>query len=96
MIKAKEITHWLSLLHPETDVAIDEGVLICGEPEHRLEVGGLPQAKKHGTLTDLKRALGLEEKTLCDSCKEIVHYQCSLTPGCPCCDDTIANIIHME
>jgi hypothetical protein len=28
--------------------------------------------------------------TYCSACAEPEHDTCSLTPGCPCCDDTIA------
>jgi hypothetical protein len=27
----------------------------------------------------------------CEACRSIDHDTCSLTPGCPCCDDTIEN-----
>ena len=33
------------------------------------------------------------EMEYCEACKEPGHDSCSLSPGCPCCDDTI---IQME
>lgn len=32
--------------------------------------------------------------TYCETCKVPAHDTCSMTAGCPCCDDTADGIIH--
>lgn len=33
-----------------------------------------------------------EDNELCETCKVQGHDTCSLTPGCPCCEDTMENM----